>query len=29
LRWDASKPAAKMVGTVFARGPDALHVLFD
>jgi len=29
LRWDPSKPPAEMVGSMFARGPSALHVLFD
>jgi len=29
LRWDPSRPRGKIVGSLFARGPDALHVLFD
>lgn len=30
LRWDPDMPAAAMTGgTLVARGPDALHVLFD
>jgi cytochrome P450 len=28
LRWDDSKPAARMVGGLFARGPSALPVVF-
>ena len=29
LRWDKSKPECQMVGSLFARGPSSLHVLFD
>jgi cytochrome P450 len=28
VRWDPSKPRAKLIGGLFARGPDALPVVF-
>ena len=28
LRWDPSKPAAKLIGGLFARGPSAIPVVF-
>jgi hypothetical protein len=29
LRWDPSKPPARLVGGLFQRGPSALPVVFD
>jgi cytochrome P450 len=29
LRWDTSKPPARLTGGLFARGPSALPVMFD